>query len=1314
MKLIVKVFIALTIFAAFLLSPPKSSFAQELSEVLIERINVTDREEMAQLLVRFDRVPVIVELLLEDGRLDYELDAEGRADRRDRIARLQDELIEAYPRLTDEGFSLRRFTVLPYLSFAADASLLETLARSPLVARIHYNRPERIHTADAVRQTGTPVAWNLGYTGAGKTIVVLDTGVELTHEAFDGKVVAEACFSFTWAPFGSESLCPGGAHSFFGVGAAAECDESINGCGHGTHVAGIALGNSPSFQGIAPDANLIPIQVFSVFDDTVPSLCNGNSPCVLSYVEDQIRALEYVYNQYITAQNLDIVSVNMSLGAGQAFSFCNDDSRRPIIQELTTAGVPVIIAAGNNGFLDSITFPACIEEAVSVGALTKFNSVTYFSNSATFLDVLAPGALLNSAVIGNTYGPKSGTSMAAPVIAGAFAILRQAYPHPQASVADLLALIKNNGKQVTDHRNGLTHPALAFQNIFPAQISLPAEPITLTATPSIPVATTMLSIGNNGVSPLNFQLRNLLPANPGLVLHHPAEPLYSSLFGQETHHLKNPQSSFTATLYPELQSTPIYSTSFEAEENFTIGFIHNQNGWLRTNSSANAMPVIGTGRSRTGTQALRLAREGSITTGVRSPQINPTGSVVRYRASIFTENAGWWLESASYFIRLLSESAQLTELEFNSVGLLRTRLGNGTIQNTGLYLEAGSWQQLEIVYDEPQQEIRFYYGPDLIQTYSSAFSTFPSRIEFVRSGTNNTHVAWIDDVVVESLLPGFTADTLSGTIEANESTLVQLNFDSDSYEPGRYTGLLELHSNDAAASFREIEWQLDVHGEFIAEIGSSVAQQSSGWRLLSTPVSTTLAELLAPVWTQGAIGSDHPGSDQPNVLLYDGAAYVPVPDLNTPFGPGESVIVYVFSQDSPDENSLETWPKILSVTGLDPQETVTPHLQNSSPDGFSLIGNPFVSPISFDDLIKESVRNQVWVYDHNYTSGFDTESGEGAAGAGGGWRVWNGEAGSLTQGIIAPFQAFFVQNETELSETPEVQFPREARRQSGGNLYRKPDTVPQLQLAARMNGALIADLWLSFSELGSTAEAPGDMLMLYPLDYHPFLAMFTTDGARALSLKQLPQYLDSELTLPLFMEGWAPGDTGYVPLHGEIELNWAGIADLHENIQLFLHDMHTGVQISLRETNRYVFQTIPQNQTTAHVPAHAAEAGPQPFHSDRDRSLTDSARFNLIVHTGSATVLAESELPRNARLYPAYPNPFNPVTNIRYELPQAADVRLDVFNLMGQRVATLVNEVQQAGVHTVQFNGSALSSGVYLYRIQAGSFTDIQKITLLK
>jgi hypothetical protein len=91
-----------------------------------------------------------------------------------------------------------------------------------------------------------------------------------------------------------------------------------------------------------------------------------------------------------------------------------------------------------------------------------------------------------------------------------------------------------------------------------------------------------------------------------------------------------------------------------------------------------------------------------------------------------------------------------------------------------------------------------------------------------------------------------------------------------------------------------------------------------------------------------------------------------------------------------------------------------------------------------------------------------------------------------------------------------------------------------------------------------------------------------------------------------------------------------------------------------------------------------------------------------------------SQLPQEFLLQQNYPNPFNPSTTIRYGLPSRSHVTLTVFNTLGQQVATLQDGEQEGGYHEVQFDGSGLASGVYVYRLQGGDFVQSLKLTLLR
>lgn len=105
---------------------------------------------------------------------------------------------------------------------------------------------------------------------------------------------------------------------------------------------------------------------------------------------------------------------------------------------------------------------------------------------------------------------------------------------------------------------------------------------------------------------------------------------------------------------------------------------------------------------------------------------------------------------------------------------------------------------------------------------------------------------------------------------------------------------------------------------------------------------------------------------------------------------------------------------------------------------------------------------------------------------------------------------------------------------------------------------------------------------------------------------------------------------------------------------------------------------------------------------------------NMYVYRDATVSTAPEDTPQQFELSQNYPNPFNPTTNISYSIPESGDVTLEVYSLTGQRVATLVNGVQSAGTHTVSFDASALSSGVYLYRLASENSVLTRKMLLVK
>lgn len=315
-----------------------------------------------------------------------------------------------------------------------------------------------------------------GGDGAGQAVAVLDTGVDGAHPFFGGRVVEEACFSTTSAVSGTTSLCPNGQAEEIGPGAAAPCD--LPGCEHGTHVAGIAAGRGDALVGVAPEADIIAVQVFSRFTD--PEVCGGAPECIASFTSDQIRGLDFVLQQ---AETRSVAAANMSLGGGRSATFCDSEFTKAVIDQLRDAGVATVVASGNDGFRNAVSFPACISSAVTVGATTNGDALAPFSNCGPQVDLHAPGAGIASSVPDARFATFSGTSMAAPHVAGALAALRSRTP--EATVDAMERALKSTGVSVAgvprinvlDASNALEAGPQLAQATVDAQLQNDLEPL---------------------------------------------------------------------------------------------------------------------------------------------------------------------------------------------------------------------------------------------------------------------------------------------------------------------------------------------------------------------------------------------------------------------------------------------------------------------------------------------------------------------------------------------------------------------------------------------------------------------------------------------------------------------------------------------------------------------------------------------------------------------------------------------------------------------------------------------------------------------
>ena len=386
--------------------------------------------------------------------------------------------------------SVKRYRYLPYLALKVSPGGLESLRRDSMVVTIQEDGVlSPALTKGLGRWAGMQVPEG-GLNGEGQSVVVVDTGIDKREPALAGKISAEACFSTSDAGAGINSLCPPLQPSP-ADDSALPCTIDSAGCEQGTNVAGILAGRSSGFSGIAPQAKLISIQVFSNL--TGKGQCaNGKDSCIGAFHSDLISALERVFE---LRQQHSIAAVNLALAGGRFTGNCDENlpATKSAIDLLRGAGIATVVASGSGGYVDALAAPACISTAVSVGATRSTDGsrelVDPATNSSGRLHLLAPGEPMPSSelvgISARGAGRTGGTSMAAPHVAGFFALARQ--KRPGISVGTVVELLKSTGREILDQRNGLSIPRIQIDRAIDGLNSVAAVP----ATPDGLVATTI-------------------------------------------------------------------------------------------------------------------------------------------------------------------------------------------------------------------------------------------------------------------------------------------------------------------------------------------------------------------------------------------------------------------------------------------------------------------------------------------------------------------------------------------------------------------------------------------------------------------------------------------------------------------------------------------------------------------------------------------------------------------------------------------------------------------------------------------------------
>ena len=470
----------------------------------------------------------------------------------------------------------------------------------------------------------------------------------------------------------------------------------------------------------------------------------------------------------------------------------------------------------------------------------------------------------------------------------------------------------------------------------------------------------------------------------------------------------------------------------------------------------------------------------------------------------------------------------------------------------------------------------------------------------------------------------------------------------------------------------------------------AVVSGNAGFRMLSSPVAGTIYdELLAPFWIQGMTNGDTE-SGTANVWTYNAgtSAWTSLSNLTTDsYTAGAGILIYVFTDvDGDGDDDIAGGVNVGIVNGTENSATVS---ISTTASAWNLLGNPFVSTIGADQLFSDNSNytSTVYVYD-------DANSQ---------YNTWNGSTGGLSNGLIAPYQGFWIQSG---SSGTTFQFTSSCKSSSIGTFYKTMNDSSGSVAFQFSSGSYSSTAYLSFNIDALEGIDNADAYKLLPLGASDHLTSIFYVGEVALNISNLPYDVTNSMAADMDVMLLTAASDSFYTSTGNVSMSW-DIGNLPAGKTIYLVDQLTLNTLDLQTEDSYSFDL--------------QEKGGFSATGDTNQALyprQGQNRFQVLIN--STTVSVDEELlPIQYALHPAYPNPFNPITSLRYDLPEQAKVTLTIYDLMGREITQLVNTTQEAGYRSVKWNatdmhGKPVSAGIYLYQIRTADFVQTRKMVLLK
>ncbi len=457
----------------------------------------------------------------------------------------------------------------------------------------------------------------------------------------------------------------------------------------------------------------------------------------------------------------------------------------------------------------------------------------------------------------------------------------------------------------------------------------------------------------------------------------------------------------------------------------------------------------------------------------------------------------------------------------------------------------------------------------------------------------------------------------------------------------------------------------------------------AGWRLLSLPITGATGADISDDEIGAQFTSD---TDSATIYTYDDTgAFEAISSDATTLTDGFGLAVYFFDNTTTGSEL----PITLDASGAEPSSDVSVNLNKSTTNGgmnhyFTLVGNPFAA--NFD--LNEVTQNGTGLQDNIH--------------------FWNGSSYSSQDRtgpyIVSPWQGFWAEVANAGTSTS-ITFPTSGKTSSDttGTFFSKTsEQRGDISFTLTSDDSYDEAIRMAFREYATEGFDRADASKLVPLlKSYATMAFKSETGLK--SVESLPWDLTEEVTVDLELQ--------QVGVDGGFTFDWKGLETIPEEWELTFHDYQEEVNVDMREETEYVFDSDAPN--SKEVNSLSILSGPQAV-TQKSKS-EDGIRFAITITPNTTSVSNETgDDPIAFELEQNYPNPFNPSTTINYTVASTGTVTLNVYNLMGQKVAELVNATKAAGSYNVSWDASGAASGMYIYRLEAGGQTLTRKMTLIK